>query len=172
MSRETLEESSGLLASLFTGFELDALRGYAATFASFTPGQFLVVDAHHPNDEHAAGMAPYLQVIHMGPDEYVIEVPGNNILAPPFLLTTRQEDVLGRLGFVAPHPDGKYPDGQNMWRCVFEFADVPAAAAIFVLVLAEVFALPTVIGARVLESGSVLSGVGPCLHALDWHGPG
>ena len=172
MSRELLEESSGRLASLFSGFEWDALRGYAATFASFTPGQFLVVDARHPNDEHAAGMAPYIQVINMGPDEYVIEVPGNDSLTPPFLLTDRQEDVLGRLGFASPHPDCTYPDGENMWRCIFEFADVPAAAAICVLVLAEVFALPVVVGARVLDSGSVVAGVGPCLHALDWHGPG
>ena len=172
MSGELLEEPSGLLASSFAGFEWDALRGYAATFASFTPGQFLVVDARHPNDEDAAGMAPYIQIINMGPDEYVIEVPGNNLLAPPFLLTDRQEDVLGHLGFAAPHPDCMYPDGENMWRCVFEFADVPAAAAICVLVLAEVFALPVVIGARVLDSGSVVAGVGPCLHALDRHGPG
>lgn len=172
MSRETLEDRSGMLASLFTGFEWDALRGYAATFASFAPGHFLVVDARHPNDEHLAGMAPYIQVINMGPDEYVIEVPGNNILVPPFLLTARQEELLGRLGFVAPHADCNYPDGENMWRCVFEFADVPAAAAICVLVLAEVFALPVVLGARVLDAGSVLSEAVPCLHALDWHGPG
>jgi len=167
-----LEGSLGLRASLFTGFEWDALRGYAATFAFFTPGQFLVVDARHPNDEHVAGFAPYIQVIHMGPDEYVMEVPGNNILVPPFALTSRQADMLGAFGFSAPYPDCDYPGGHNMWRHVFEFADIPRAAATLVSVLGDVFALPVAFGARVSDSGNVGPGADPCLHALDWHGPG
>lgn len=153
----------------FGEVEVEWVRRYTATLALLLPGQFLIVETRHPELHGSPGMAPYFQVLNVDGSHYVLEVPGNDILAPPYQLTVPQTERLRALGLMPPHTDPECCDGgEAMWRLRFPLVDVAKIAGLIVTLLGDVFALPHPAFGRVVAVGSMCDGTpDPCTCLLD-----
>lgn len=148
----------------FDEVELEWVRRWSATLSLLQPGQFFVADVRHPEHFGLEGMSPYFQVLLAGDTQFILEVPGNELLQDPYRLTERQCGLLSALGFTQPHSDSRAPDdAPAMWQLGFSLVDVGAVAGIVVTLIGEVFALPHPSFASVITVGSVFNESSPCV---------
>lgn len=142
-------------------------RIYTALLAALRPGEYVTLGLRHPLVDLAAGTPPSMVLWAPDDDAIVVEITGNAVLCGPMKLTGQQECQLETLGFARPGPSPWFPHGQDMWRLVGGFLDLPTLGALIVTVIAEVMHLAHPLFAPVCYAGSTEgSALQPCLHML------
>lgn len=145
-----------------------AMRGLIASIALLGTGQFLVLKTSPPYAQESDCV--WVAVVNYGHNLFLIEIPGNDVLAPSVELDAGSRNDLSDMGFVAPSGSMELVGRPDTWQYPFGLHTVVQAAELVVWVQEVVFELPHPILLSEIRGGTVLDdGVEPCLHDVVNH---